>query len=207
MATDLNYLIPRLRLKLGDLTPPYKYLDEWLHLALVASVDALQRWWNDKYIIDVNNRVYRNTSVAFSFTEPPTIERRDIQPIILMAAIIFATAPFLYLLVRSPWQLVLVRIYHGLATAILGPVALAAVADTFETCRGERMGWYSSATMVGRFLAPFVGGVLIIGQDFHWVYLADGFAGVLALVAAIRLPRIATKPGSMREAFKRQHGK
>jgi DHA1 family multidrug resistance protein-like MFS transporter len=127
--------------------------------------------------------------------------------VILMAAIVFATAPFLYLLIASPWQLVLVRIYHGLATAILGPVAMAAVADTFEKGRGERMGWYSSATMVGRFLAPFVGGILIFGQDFRWVYLADGFAGVLALVAAIRLPLAAATSGSAWGAFKQQRSK
>jgi len=60
--------------------------------------------------------------------------------VILVAAFVFATAPFLYLLVDLPWQLVLVRIYHGLATAILGPVAMAAVADTYEQGRGERMG-------------------------------------------------------------------
>ncbi len=127
--------------------------------------------------------------------------------VILMAAIVFATAPFLYLLITSPWQLVLVRIYHGLATAILGPVAMAAVADTFEKGRGERMGWYSSATMVGRFLAPFVGGILIFGADFRWVYLADGFAGVLALVAAIRLPFATATSGSVREAIKQQRSK
>src|SRR4030043_1332237 len=108
--------------------------------------------------------------------------------LILIAATVFATAPFLYLLISSPWQLVIVRIYHGLATAILGPVAMAAVADTFDERRGERMGWYSSATMVGRFLAPFVGGALIFGDDYHWVYIADGIIGTLALVAAGRLP-------------------
>jgi MFS family permease len=127
--------------------------------------------------------------------------------VILMAAIVFATAPFLYLLITSPWQLVLVRIYHGLATAILGPVAMAAVADTFEKGWGERMGWYSSATMVGRFLAPIVGGILIFGEDFRWVYLADGFAGVLALVAAIRLPLATATSGSMWGAFKQQRSK
>lgn len=126
--------------------------------------------------------------------------------VILMASIVFATAPFLYLLITSPWQLVLVRIYHGLATAILGPVAMAAVADTFEKGRGERMGWYSSATMIGRFLAPFIGGILIFGEDFRWVYLADGFAGTLALVAAIRLPLATTASGSIRETLKRERG-
>ena len=106
--------------------------------------------------------------------------------VILLSMVVFATAPFLYLLVTTPGQLVLVRIYHGLATAILGPVAMAAVADTFQAGRGERMAWYSSATMVGRFVAPSVGGLLIMGNDFHWVYLGCGVAGVLALVASLR---------------------
>jgi DHA1 family multidrug resistance protein-like MFS transporter len=127
--------------------------------------------------------------------------------VLLLAAVIFATAPFLYLLITWPWQLILVRIYHGLATAILGPVAMAAVADTYETGRGERMGWYSSATMIGRFLAPFIGGILIFGDDFRWVYLADGSAGVLALLAAVRLPLATTTSGSIREAFGQQRGR
>ena len=110
--------------------------------------------------------------------------------VILLSMAVFATAPFLYLLVRVPWHLVLVRAYHGLATAMLGPVALAAVADTFREGRGERMGWYSSATLVGRFLAPTVGGLLIFGDDFRWVYLSCGVAGLLALLAALRLPRL-----------------
>ena len=127
--------------------------------------------------------------------------------VMLTAAAVFATAPFLYLLVTAPWELVLVRVYHGLATAILGPVALAAIADTFESGRGERMGWYSSATMVGRFLAPLVGGLLIFGEDFHWVYLADGVAGVLALLAAVRLPLASAPSGPWREAVRQQRGR
>ena len=108
--------------------------------------------------------------------------------VIRLSLLIFASAPFLYLLVRAPWHLVLVRVYHGLATAILGPVALAAVADTFQEGRGERMGWYASATLVGRLLAPTVGGLLILGNDFRWVYLGCGVAGLLALLAGTRLP-------------------
>jgi MFS family permease len=127
--------------------------------------------------------------------------------VILIAAVVFATAPFLYLLINAPWQLVLVRIYHGLATAILGPVAMAAVADTYEKGRGERMAWYSSATMIGRFIAPFVGGILIFGDNFHWVYLADGLAGVMALLAAIRLPLATATSGSAWQAFKQGRGK
>jgi len=127
--------------------------------------------------------------------------------VILIAAVVFATAPFLYLLITQPWQLVLVRVYHGLATAILGPVAMAAVADTYAKGRGERMGWYSSATMVGRFVAPLVGGLLIFGDNFRWVYVADGVAGVLALLAALRLPLATNTSGSAWKAFRERRGR
>ena len=126
--------------------------------------------------------------------------------VILFAAIVFASAPFLYLLVTQPWHLVLVRIYHGFATAILGPVAMAAVADTFDSGRGEKMGWYSSATMVGRFLAPFVGGALIFGNNFHWVYLVTGIIGTLSLISALKLPRPATTHVSAGELVKKERG-
>ena len=116
--------------------------------------------------------------------------------LLLIAAFVFATAPFGYLFVHSIWSLVLVRVYHGLATAILGPIAMAAVADTYSTGRGERMAWYSSATMVGRFLAPLLGGALIMGSNYHWVYLVDGILGVFALAAAlfITFPQKAAAP-------------
>ncbi|MGI5837894.1 MAG: MFS transporter [Chloroflexota bacterium] len=123
--------------------------------------------------------------------------------VILGATFVFASAPFLYLFVSSPWQLALVRVYHGLATAIFGPVAMALVADLFATGRGESMGWYSSSTLIGRAAAPFVGGTLLVtmaapvaGMDspllgltsYQWVYVACGVAGLLTLFAATRLP-------------------
>jgi len=101
---------------------------------------------------------------------------------------------------------VLVRIYHGFATAILGPVAMAAVADTFDSGRGEKMGWYSSATMIGRFLAPLVGGALIFGNNFHWVYLMTGIIGTLSLIVALKLPRPTTAHVSAGELFKKERG-
>ena len=114
--------------------------------------------------------------------------------VILFATFIFASAPFLYLPVTGAWQLVLVRVYHGFATAIFGPVALALVADLYVAQRGEKMGWYSSATLVGRSAAPFIGGFLLslfaASAIWHYrvVYLVCGIAGVLAFLIAFRLP-------------------
>jgi len=55
---------------------------------------------------------------------------------LLISGIVFASAPFLYLLITVWWQLILVRFYHGFATAIFVPVAEAALAEAFPTKRG-----------------------------------------------------------------------
>lgn len=90
MATvNLSYLIPRLRLHLGDIdATSYRYLDEWLRLSLIAAIETLQTWWNFKYLIDGNDDVSRNATIRFLHSEPPVIQRGDIRPVILMAAII-----------------------------------------------------------------------------------------------------------------------
>ncbi len=113
--------------------------------------------------------------------------------VILLATFVFASAPFLYLPITRVWQLVLARLYHGFATAILGPVALALVADLFLAQRGEKMGWYSSATLVGRSAAPFIGGFLLSLSatsavwNYRIVYLVCGGSGLLAFLIALRL--------------------
>jgi len=109
------------------------------------------------------------------------------KPLLIVSCLIFATAPFLYLLVRDPgqvWMLIPIRFYHGFATAIFGPVALAYVAELNPKKKGERMGMYSSATIVGRSIAPFLGGALIgiASLGFAGVYMACAIAGIIALV-------------------------
>jgi len=106
---------------------------------------------------------------------------------LLMAGFVFASAPFLYLLITVWWQLILVRFYHGFATAIFVPVAEASIAELFPTKRGERISLFSSATYVGRVIAPLLGGyiLLLTSTNFHMLYLAVGVAGVTALITAL----------------------
>lgn len=107
--------------------------------------------------------------------------------VLLFAAFVFASAPFLYLGVNSWWTLGLVRFYHGFATAIFMPVAEAAIAELFPTNRGERISLFNSATAVGRALAPFLGGYLLFAtnQSYYTLYLAVGIAGVTAFAVAM----------------------
>ena len=107
--------------------------------------------------------------------------------VLLFSSFIFASAPFLYLLINSWWQLILVRFYHGFATGIFVPVAQAFVAEIFPKKRGERISLFSSVTVVGRNIAPVLGGyiLLVTSNNFHSLYLAVGFAGVTAFITAL----------------------
>jgi len=121
--------------------------------------------------------------------------------IILLSASLFAVSPFLYLLVSNPFHLGVVRFIHGFATAIFGPVSVALVADLFTSRRGERMSIFSSATLLGRLMAPFVGGILLTltYKSFQTVYLVCGASAILALLAATRIhPEKRTTPRTER---------
>ena len=89
VTTDLDYLIPDLRWRLGDTNPDsYRYLDEWLRVSLVFALKSLQRWWGIKYQIDDSTYVVtRYTGSEFIFDEPPVIQQQDEAPIVIMATI------------------------------------------------------------------------------------------------------------------------
>jgi MFS family permease len=107
--------------------------------------------------------------------------------VLLFSTFVFASAPFLYLFITAWWQLLLVRFYHGFATAIFVPVTEATIAEQFPAKRGERISLLSSATAVGRAAAPFLGGYLLFLTDysFYTLYLAVGVAGVTAFAIAL----------------------
>jgi len=107
--------------------------------------------------------------------------------LLLAALLVFATAPFLYLIVSNAWQLMAVRFYHGFATAIFGTVASAAIAARYTADRAAKLSTYSSITIVGRSIAPFLGGFLISLASFDAVYIACAISGVLALAAGLLL--------------------
>lgn len=134
------------------------------------------------------------TGVVTSIPAGIFADRFGKRRMLVFSAIVFSTAPFLYLFVSNIWQLALVRLYHGLATAIFIPVAMAFVSELFQKDRGERLGWFSTSTLGGRFMAPIVGGSIIgalvfnPGFSYKVVYLVCGAAGVVTLLLTLKIP-------------------
>ncbi|HNX58972.1 MAG TPA: MFS transporter, partial [Spirochaetota bacterium] len=106
--------------------------------------------------------------IVLSFPIGFLADRLGKKRLLIASAIVFTTAPLLYLFISNAWMLIPVRFFHGMATAILGPVASAIICDSYPDTKGVRLGLYSSTTLIGRTLAPLLGGLILsLFASFH----------------------------------------
>jgi MFS family permease len=127
--------------------------------------------------------------ILFSFPVGVLSDHLGRRKLLIASGVVFVSAPLLYLLIFDPLWLIPVRFFHGMATAILGPVIAAMIAEKFPENTGEMLGQYSSATLIGRSLAPLAGGAIISFFVFYpWlipyriVYLVAAFVAVPVLI-------------------------
>jgi MFS family permease len=113
---------------------------------------------------------------------------------LFMGLAVFACVPFAYLFVTSYETLVVVRFFHGFATAIYGPVIMAVVLGVAGSKRAETLSWFSSVTIVGNLIGAPLGGFLLTwlahGQEpnlthFHIVYGVVAALGMSSLFMAL----------------------
>ena len=100
---------------------------------------------------------------------------------------LFAGVPFLYRFVQTPEQLFGIRVIHGLATAIYGPVTLALVAEQTETKRAEKLGWFGMARQAGYILGPAIGGWLLLTIQPVSVFTLIGMFSCFAFIPVLLL--------------------
>jgi MFS family permease len=122
--------------------------------------------------------------------------------ILFVATLIFGLMPFTYILVSDYKFLIIIRFFHGFATAIYGPVAMAILMDISGERKGQLIGTYSSAGLIGGLIAaPLSGWILnyLGGENpslsvFKLMYVYIGFIGSITIILSILLwNRIPTK--------------
>jgi MFS family permease len=103
---------------------------------------------------------------------------------------LFSGMPFFYQLIESPEQLFFLRLIHGLATAIFGPVTLALVAEMAVSGRAERLGWFGMARSSGYLLAPILGAWLLTWLEPQTVFTIIGFLSCTAFLPVFMMDRL-----------------
>ena len=115
---------------------------------------------------------------------------------LLIGAGFFAFMPFLYRFIQTPDQLLVIRLVHGLATAIYGPVTLAYIAELAKDGQvAEDIGWFEMARSGGYVFGPLLAGWLLLSFEPAAVFTIIGVisCGVFLPVLSLPEPQDTTK--------------
>jgi MFS family permease len=124
---------------------------------------------------------------------------------LIAGTVLFAGMPFLYRFVHTPEQLFVIRIVHGLATAIYGPVTLAYVAEQTQPMqRAGKFGVFSLARSAGYIVGPAAAGWLLMRIDPVQVFTIIGLLSCLIFVPVLLLPKPQATSGQSRPPLQRQ---
>jgi EmrB/QacA subfamily drug resistance transporter len=84
--------------------------------------------------------------------------------------------------------LVAARVVQGLGASLMTPQTMAVITRTFPaTQRGRAMSLWGAVAGVATLVGPILGGVLVDGLGWEWIFFINVPVGVLAVVLAVRL--------------------
>src|SRR6476620_12553302 len=104
-----------------------------------------------------------------------------------VGVIAFGLPPFLYPLISDLNLLTTLRMFHGLATAIFAPSALATVAELYRERRGAALGTYTACTQAGALLGPVLGGWWVCAAGFSATFVTAGVVGCMGALVSLLL--------------------
>ena len=87
-------------------------------------------------IIGLISAISPFAGILFSFPVGVMSDHLGRRRMLSISGVVFLVAPLLYLFVTDPLMLIPVRFFHGMATAILGPVISAIIAERFASTKG-----------------------------------------------------------------------
>ena len=106
---------------------------------------------------------------------------------LFVALIIFSSTPFAYQFVSSEQDLILLRLFHGISTAILGPVGLAYVVQLQNDTQATRLAYFGFSRSLVSLSAPLAAGVSLTIFDFEMVFIIIGIGSLTAMIPIILL--------------------
>ena len=125
---------------------------------------------------------------------------------LLLGTAFFGIVPFFYIWVETPVQLFAIRVIHGTATAIYGPVTLAVIAEQFAAQRAEGFGWFGVARSGGYIIGPALAGWLLLTQTPERIFIVIGLMSLVAFIPILSIKQSysSTTPEGENPPFRTQ---
>lgn len=118
-------------------------------------------------------------------------DRKGRKPLLSVGLFTYALISFTYVLASDVYQLVLIRLVHGVTGAMILPIAQAYIGDLSpEGEEGKWMGYSNAAFFSGFGFGPLMGGMLAAQWGMDLAFITMGVLNMLAFfIAVVWLPR------------------
>ncbi|MFF7291257.1 DHA2 family efflux MFS transporter permease subunit [Microbacterium sp. NPDC008134] len=150
---------------------------------------------------NLDNVVWVTSAYLLTYAVPLLItgrlgDRFGPKNIYLIGLAIFTAASLWCGLSTSLEGLIVARAVQGLGAAFMTPQTMAVITRTFPPeRRGAAMGLWGATAGVATLVGPLLGGVLVDGLGWEWIFFVNLPVGVIAFVAAwILVPKLKTHP-------------
>jgi EmrB/QacA subfamily drug resistance transporter len=144
-----------------------------IRVDLNASLQSLQ-WFVNAYTLPF---------AAFLLTAAAIGDRIGRRRMFLTGLVVFTLASAAAGLATTSWELTAARAIQGLGGAAVMPLALTLLAQAVpENRRTAAVGIWGGISGLGVAVGPVVGGAVVTGLDWHWIFFLNVPVGVIAVV-------------------------
>ena len=148
---------------------------------------------------DVDAVVWVTSAYLLAYAVPLLItgrlgDRFGPRRVYLVGLTVFTLASFLCGLTDTIGGLIIARVVQGLGAAVMMPQTMAVITRTFPAAsRGRAMSLWGAVAGVATLVGPILGGVLVDGLGWEWIFFVNVPVGVVGIALALRLvPELPT---------------
>jgi EmrB/QacA subfamily drug resistance transporter len=121
------------------------------------------------------------------------------KPVYLVSLVLFTAGSALCGIAGSATTLIIFRVLQGVGGGMIMPVGQMILADAAGPQRmGRVMSVTGVPTMLGPILGPTIGGLILSGASWRWIFYVNLPIGIVAFVLALRILPHATEHGAAR---------
>jgi EmrB/QacA subfamily drug resistance transporter len=148
---------------------------------------------------DVGNVVWVTSAYLLAYAVPLLItgrlgDRIGPKKLYLTGLTLFTLASVWCGLTNSIEMLIVARVFQGLGASMMTPQTMAVITRIFPPDqRGKAMSLWGATAGVATLVGPILGGVLVDGLGWQWIFFVNAPIGVLGFFLALRLvPNLPT---------------
>jgi EmrB/QacA subfamily drug resistance transporter len=150
---------------------------------------------------DINSVIWVTSAYLLAYAVPLLItgrlgDRFGPKKLYLLGLVVFTLASLWCGLATDVETLIAARVLQGLGAAVMTPQTMAVITRIFPPDRrGTAMAIWGATAGMATLVGPILGGVLVDGLGWEWIFFINVPIGVVGFILALRnVPALSTHP-------------